>query len=750
MSALLLWATTTAWAGPAERIARLYDRQDWTRASEVCVAESISRTGSSQLRSMCAEAIYRHTPPPDRVPELLQFTADWHGTRPARLTFSRAAVLALPDDESTEVAFRRHHRQYKGTQAAVISLERAERAAFLVARDTHSLEAWAAFLKRYPAGKLVRNARADALATGLEQATTSGNPATWQLLLDVVPGASTEIRAAGDTWRVKQIKQSLEGPCWDSPCATLAAGSRVEVAVPILPWGADVRLRWVLQTSDGQALTDAEGARTLRLQEEEFTQLTSFEPALGGVAWTAPVEWAQPPRYRGARWMLSLELGQADALTVPLQATAHWQAPGKSGWALAHYSEGGLWLHGPQHSTKWADHTREEWSRASQLADTDTHVFYTSEGQLYVLSKAGGEPQPLAVDQPVVTVEHSGDQVWVAGGSELLRCSERSCLSVHEETPKDVSPAQPWFLTQKTTKQGATWTILDTDGRTRLTHSFDGRCTSHRSCLPTYEAAFDSTGQRLLVAGSRDSKRILQVVDATSGSLLAEGHFDIANRVDHKQLGDVFAQIAPTDRPSEWVVVGGFLTNNYSGGLSVQIGHEGSLVVRRLYDDTELAWFQRMGDAQDASPRAPRGWGITVAKVGAMYELSLSQSGRGSGVVHATRFKRACSEQVIKPKPRATWLPFGRWVSVYPLYGWCSSVEGPYPVEGEPLIVRIPDGKVLPSPRPVSLIRSLSPDNKGFVTHKHAVLPSGRVVELPSKGEHEWMPVPLSMRLQVE
>ena len=537
---LALLIPTIALAAPVDRIARLHEKQSWARASEVCVEADIAHADDPDLRRMCAEAEYNSTPPSDDVTALLGFSVRWRGTQLADTCFARAAELATPGADANEAQLLRHSRKYDGTEAATASRIRAEHLARDDARAANTWAAWCRFLERYTTGELRDSAERDALAVGIRWASEATDDTDdtrldrWQSLLDTLPAHRAAIEAAGESSALDQIRQRLTGPCWTTPCSALSRGERITIPAVELPWNAGLTARWVAVDSRDRPLPVEQVAEALGLTPEELDALTSITAGLGLSMWTAPVDWAQPPRALNATWALQLTYGTQPPSRVAAQMTAHWAPAGPGGRALVHLSTRGLWIHGPGGSTRWGDFTGPRGRPTGTLVATDTHLYARSEGALYSVprhrradrARSRDRRRPPASGRPLC-LDRSGRAPPALRRRRLpdaLRCRH----------PCDPSEDGASAASRRQRQRGAVECAL---GSGALQAS--SRLPATGSAADTGLAAFGTSCAQVFVLHPLDGgeSHLLRVFDASSGSVVGEKRFSVSDSRYGERIG---------------------------------------------------------------------------------------------------------------------------------------------------------------------------------------------------------------------
>ncbi len=550
MIALLL--VSLAVASPEDRIARLYEKQDWEKVVAVCTEGSTWQTDDTPSRTMCADAWLRHSPPADNVTAQLQFSERWTSTPSAAITFARAAELALPPESATEAQLLRHSRKFADTEAAATSWARAESVAHQTAREVDTFAGWVQVLERYPEGRLVADARKAALAVGIREASAAGERQRWQDLLDRLPESEAAIRRAGETAAVRVVSASLAGACWDVPCAVIPQGERVVLPNVDLPWNAHLTARWVALDARGAVLSDDRVAAGLGLTADELDSITKVAARLGVSMWTAPVDWALPPATLNARWALQLRIGQSDPLLRPAQLQAHWLPAGPGGIALVHHGSDGLVVQGSAVSLVWStEKAPAPGDRGATVAATPSHIFFRSERDVHVVATSGGPIDQLALEGAPVGLRPAGDRVRVELEEGFQLCDVDSCTSKSDRPVHAVSESTGRYLVRESDPTATRWIVHAPQGKilasSRMPASNGG---------DDGVGSFDVAGEKVLVVHATDhgKSHLLRVFDATSGSIEAEKRFATEGSSYAAMTAEGLRQVLPTLRPDSWVV----------------------------------------------------------------------------------------------------------------------------------------------------------------------------------------------------
>ena len=598
---MLVWLMVgAALAAPDERISRLYEKQEWGRTHDACTKAAIAQSDDTETRALCAEAERIAAPPADNVTALLSYSTRWAGTEQVRATFARAAELALPPDGAGEAALLRHHKKFVGTDSARVSLARAEQAAVVRARQAGTVAAWADVLTRYPEGALRADTVTEAAQAADRVARSTGESTPWHTLFAVAPDATRELAHAADSWALSVVATQLDGPCWASPCASIASGDRVSIAELDLPHGFHLEVRWVARSEAGGHISEAELGRALGLERAELERLTTFQTGLGLVHWTAPVGWAQPPDALGALWELELSMGTATPITVPFQGAHHWRAAGEGGQAVAHWSPAGLWIHGPTGSARWADGPKR--GATGPLAATETHLFAAAGSSLTVVPRAGGAVHQLTVPFDVVGLSRAGEALWVAGAEAAAVCTESGC----EATPLagSVDPVSGNRLSLVEDEGALRWHVSDPSGRLLAAPRMPSASPGPLGTA----ASFDATGEHLLVVVdvAGEDSHLLRVVDVGSGAVVAEKRYARASARYGAQTAAGVRAVVPTSAADTWRLATAASVDAPDRSVAVRAVGGGRLVVRPLADATAVAWFEVTGDADQVPPALDR------------------------------------------------------------------------------------------------------------------------------------------------
>ena len=311
-------------------------------------------------------------------------------------------------------------------------------------------------------------------------------------------------------------------------------------------------------------------------------------------------------------------------------------------------------------------------------------------------------------------------------------------------------------------EKGATWSVVDEYGGTPFEYRFDGGC-GDEYCYNTYTAAFDSSGRFLLTAGTRKSVHVLEVSELATGRVLARRSWDLSVRHERVEMGEMMLRDpAPTPRAGEWVFSSSDNTAPHAPTLGLRL--EDDQLHSTLLKGYDTAWYALGSDVFRDSDRLARGRSVSGARSGSHYVVTVTRGGeRRKEYSYPDRSRASCAKRFKPGELHPMWLPNEDWLMVDPMHGVCE-IDG-YPhfehLDGTPALIRLSDGRVFQDPMKVRLLgavpsighavlESLSPDRSGFVFDTHAVLPSGRLAELPSSGGHAWIPTPLSMQLRVD
>ena len=196
------------------------------------------------------------------------------------------------------------------------------------ARAANTWATWCRFLERYTTG--ADSAERDALAVGIRWASeaTDAPVDRWQSLLDTLPAHRAAIELLANPAHSTRSDSASPGPAGPSALSA-ASGSRfLPLSYRGMPGSPPAGWPWI----PDRPLPVEQVAEALGLTPEELDALTSITAGLGLSMWTAPVDWAQPPR---ARHLGSpADLRHTAPSRVAAQMTAHW-APAGPRWTCA-------------------------------------------------------------------------------------------------------------------------------------------------------------------------------------------------------------------------------------------------------------------------------------------------------------------------------------------------------------------------------------------------------------------------------
>ncbi len=774
--ALLCMASGTVRADELERLVRAYERSDLERVHKLCQGLDGNSLRESDLRSMCAEAELDRSVPEHDIAALVDFSRRWDGTRASTRAFGRAARLASPGLDASEELLQKHARAFPGTLDGAWSLCRAEQLSFDAARSDETLSGWERHLEKYPLGELRDRAEQEALEDGLQECEKSGDLDSWRRLLALLPGSTATILLQGERWMAAQLAQALEGPAWTEATTSVPAGTVFRISASRLPWSPAVAVNWIALDPSGHRVEEPVIASALGLPLDRAVSILGFSEDKRGWSWTAPVDWAQPPSDSGLLWALAIEVGEAAHDPIPLVVREHWLAPPSEEVVLYEWRSSGLWVHGASESFEWL-HLEDDWYEPPLRTGYSSYRMATAGHYLYLASQQGLVGVSLS-ERRAHRLEPGGEIQWIerAGDAVLVHLEEGSALCRGKDcdppthSPVDVHDRTGALLDFKQEEGEDRWILTGPEG-SRFT-SFPGWKPAEDWAPPA--GSFDGTGERVLVVDGTvigDSHQVLAtlgVYETAEGTKTGAAEVLLENR-GAESWDSLATAVRPVRGRHAWCLDIDVAAVRWNlDPVTIDLDQDGRPHLSQVERcSREEAWRYRrnpipsgldgraMTEPGSPVPReaTPTGWTFEGWRQGRNYKISLGQKSSGRVIVYGQTLDKACDGMSLDLE--MTWLVAGEWVHSLPRYRLegCAGFIGAWGFgwhSGQAHLIRVSDGLVIEASELGSLSGSFPPVGTGWVTTRHALLPSGRLVTLGEQASAVWGPPPLSMLLAIE
>ena len=541
---------------PLKRVQRLIDQERWGSAAAVCEARGASESSEPAFRELCARAEFE-AGPPEGVEGLSAFYERWVGTTAAAEAHESAAAATEPPTSATPEELLAHAQRFPGTDAGTRSAARADDEAFQRAVGLGTESAYDRYLRTFPNGEFVEQARLRAFELGLKTAISGAEPVLFEDLVARYPAHRSTIREAAAKWAIELWAKALDGPCWSTPCDAIERGRRVTLTGPSPPLTAapTIGIAWVLVDAGGSLVPWESVAPSMGLDSAEAVPMLEFrvDADAGRAVWDAPLPWAQPPAAFEVSWAVQISVEGSPPVNVPFRSTRAWQETDET-----------LFTWGREGVKAW----RNDGERLLSPTPCEWPCVLFQEGR--TLWTADG-PRLVAIDlisgitqEPRTPTDFSfgggAGAGAVHGWSEgrRVRCDLGGCEPYPEGVRQIASGNGSYLLLRS-----GHWFVYDSNGD--LLISFEGVAAGREGWRSAWSGvvnvAMDSSGNLVAVLSFVEGRMggksyvLVEVVELSSRKVISEGRYDFAGGVDW--IEDARA----TPRPGTWL----FEARYYSG-----------------------------------------------------------------------------------------------------------------------------------------------------------------------------------------